>query len=67
MENKRCEKWRGEADHRTDKKRQINQTEGKIEAGTREMDCMYLVEESKAEIKLKELFTFVFDAVPFLA
>jgi hypothetical protein len=57
----------GETNHRTDKKKQINQTEGKIETSMREMDCMYLAKESKAKIKLKELFTFVFDAVPFLA
>ena len=29
------------------KKRQINQTEGKIDKGTREMDCMYLARKAK--------------------
>jgi hypothetical protein len=33
---------------RTEKKeRQINQTEGKIDKGTREMDCMYLARKAK--------------------
>jgi hypothetical protein len=29
------------------KKRQINQTEGKIDKGTREMDCVYLARKAK--------------------
>jgi hypothetical protein len=57
---------RGGTSHRTDKK-ETNQTEGKIETSIREMDCMYLAKESKGKIKLKEIFTFVLDAVPFLA
>jgi hypothetical protein len=57
----------GVTNHRTGKKRQMNQTEGKIETSTREMDCIYMVKESKAKIKLKEFFTSVFDSVPFLA
>lgn len=29
------------------RERQINQTEGKIDKGTREMDCMYLARKAK--------------------
>jgi len=38
---------RGETNHRTDKKRQVNQTEGKIQTGTIEMGCMYLARKAK--------------------
>jgi hypothetical protein len=40
------EEWRRQTAGQT-KKRQINQTEGKIDKGTREMDCMYVARKAR--------------------
>jgi hypothetical protein len=37
----------GKTNRSTDKKRQINQTEGKIDKGKREIDRMYLARKAK--------------------